>query len=133
MITKYILTKRVQRAVTVAAATLALQIVVYAACNKAGSNVSCYAGNLTDGCDAKSPNCGTDLYHGGVSGLGTRTVVTAVVYGVDPPGSGRTGTKENGKCQWQCTITSDCEHQSPQVDMDGSANIIPDPDATACP
>ncbi len=88
------------------------------ACNKAAPDVNCL-GTVGTSCGNQiSPNCGSALYASTVKTSGTRKVVT----GGSP---GNTSTTNGAKCTGVCKITSDCEGLSPEVNVDGSANVTP--------
>jgi hypothetical protein len=106
----------------IALATFVLQYVVHAACCMVGDEVPC--AQQGGACTASSPNCGVALYGGTVTDNGTRTTVTGIGHGAEP-GSGRDGTVNNGPCTYVCTITADCNLESPEVNGTGSDNMAP--------
>lgn len=114
--------------VGIACSTMALTLVVRAqSCNIAGS-ASCYGGNLNDPCSADSPNCsGGPPYPGTVTSLGTQKIIT----GASGAQCGLDGHYQDGFCYYVCTLTSDCKMESPQVDIAGSANVVPS--GNVCP
>lgn len=92
----------------------------YAACNVAGTTVTC--GTLGNSCSTFSPNCMLPTpinYSGTVTHAGSRTTITSGSPGKD-------GQKQGSLCKYVCKIASDCAGQSPEVDISGAVNVTPD-------
>ena len=112
--------KRVGLPIRVAAATLALQMLVFAACNKSGGTVPCKT--LGSACNITSPNCDPPAsYDGTITAAGSRSVVTGVGEGE----SGMDNINYGAQCTATCTITKDCAGKSPQGTVFGEKNVTP--------
>lgn len=104
-------------------ATLVIQFIVYAACNRQADDVPCYSGNIGDPCSSYSPNCRSKPYDGTVQDRGSRRVIQAVPDNA-PEKSGRDNYAWGRICTYTCRVGPDCIGYYVDVEKAGEFNHV---------